>query len=245
MTLTIHADAADQGVASDGENVYAIDNNVITRIRLSDQAVTGEWRGDPELFPHLNSCTVVGEELVCAASNYPALPQLGTVEIFDLATLTHKSSVSLGGQPGSLTVMDRHDGAWWAVFVNYDDRGTPVGRNHRDTFLARMDDDFRIDRMWGMPDSVLERLAPSSVSGGSWGDDGVLYLSGHDRPELYAVTLPVAGGVLRHVGTYSIASRGQAIDIDPLHPDKIWFIDRKQRTLHSGKLPQAVVGMSR
>ncbi len=233
----IAADGARQGVASDGENIYVIDNNTITRIAIADQKITGEWTGDKDLFPHLNSCTVVSAELVCASSNYPAVPQLSTVEIFDLASLEHKDSVALGPMPGSLTALDRHDGKWWATFANYDDRGTPEGRSHRDSFVAQLDDDFRITRMWGLPDTVLQRLAPSSISGASWGEDGLLYLSGHDKPEIYVVTLPRAGGVLTHVATIGIDTHGQAIDIDPGDATLIWSIDRASRTVFASRLP--------
>lgn len=233
----IPAEHARQGVASDGSNVYAIDNSDITRIRLTDGAVTGEWHGDPKIFPHLNSCTVVAAELVCASSNYPALPQLSTVEVFDLATLEHVRSISLGAMPGSLTVLDRHDEAWWAVFANYDNRATPAGRDHRDSFVAKLDDDFRILRMWGLPDEVLERLAPSSISGGSWDDAGHLYLSGHDKPEIYVMQLPRAGGLLDLVATLPIASRGQAIDVDPSDPTLLWSIDRGTRTIIGSRVP--------
>lgn len=233
----IAADHARQGVASDGRSVYAIDNSAITRIAIADGTVTGEWTGDPAQFPHLNSCTVVERELVCASSNYPAVPQLSTVEIFELATLEHIRSVALGAMPGSLTALDRHDGKWWATFANYDDRGTPDGRSHRDSFVAQLDEDFRILHMWGLPDSVLDRLAPSSLSGASWSDEGLLYVSGHDRPELYAMALPRAGGVLTHVATVSILSHGQAIDLDPHDKQLIWSIDRKSRTVHASRLP--------
>lgn len=233
----IEAEHARQGVASDGRSIYVIDNNVITRISLADGRQTGEWTGDPALFPHLNSCTVVESELVCASSNYPAVPQLSTAEIYDLPSLEHVRSIALGPMPGSLTTLDRHDGKWWATFANYDDRGTPQGRSHRDSFVAQLDDQFRIVRMWGLPETVLERLAPSSVSGASWSDEGLLYLSGHDRPELYVMGLPQAGGVMRHVATIPIASHGQAIDFDPLDKNLVWSIDRDTRTVHASRLP--------
>ena len=233
----IAADHARQGVASDGESIYVIDNSTITRILIANRQVSGEWTGDKDLFPHLNSCTVVEVELVCASSNYPAVPQLSTVEIFDLEALQHKESIALGPMPGSLTTLDRHDGKWWATFANYDDRGTPEGRSHRDSFVAQLDDDFRIIRMWGLPDAVLDRLAPSSISGASWSEDGQLYLSGHDRPELYVVALPQAGGILRHIATIGIDTHGQAIDIDPADKTLIWSINRDSRAVHASRLP--------
>lgn len=232
----IEAEHARQGVASDGRNIYAVDNSAITRIAISSGKVTGEWTGDPEKFPHLNSCTVVSSELVCAASNYPALPQLSTIEVFDLYALRHKRSISLGALPGSLTTLERHDGAWWATFANYDDRGTPAGRNHRDTFLARLNEDFMIDRLWGLPAPVLDLLAPKSISGASWGQNGLLYLSGHDKPEIYAMKLPEAGPVLDHVGTFSISTNGQAIDVDPKDPGLLWSIDRKSKVVVGSRL---------
>ena len=38
----IKAEHARQGVASDGQSIYAVDNNVITRISLADGTQTGE-----------------------------------------------------------------------------------------------------------------------------------------------------------------------------------------------------------
>jgi hypothetical protein len=174
----------------------------------------------------MNSCTVVGAELVCAASNYPAVPQTSAVEVFDTRTLKHIRSVSLGFGPGSLTVMDRHDGKWWAVFANYEGKGGEPGRDYRYTVLVRMDDQFRAETSWAFPEAVLARMAPKSCSGLSWGDDGLIYATGHDRPEVYALRLPEAGSRLELVDTIGIATPGQAIDWDPKAKRRLWSIGR-------------------
>ena len=111
------APEARQGVASDGTYVFAIDNDRIGKYRIATGERIAQWQGERRLFPHMNSCTIDGRELVCAASNYPAVPQTSAVEIFDTRTLRHLRTVSLGFGPGSLTVLDRHAGKWWAVFA--------------------------------------------------------------------------------------------------------------------------------
>ena len=40
-----------------------------------------------------------------------------------------------------------------------------------------------------------------SISGGGWGPDGRLCLTGHDLPELYVVAIQMRGGVLDHIET--------------------------------------------
>ncbi len=227
----IAAPEARQGAASDGRFVYAIGDHRIGKYAVATGRRVAAWSGDPWRFPHINSCTVVGRELVCAASNYPALPQTSSVEYFDVNRLVHLRSVRLGVGPGSLTALDRHRGQWWAVFANYDGRGGQPGRDHRATLLVRMDDAFRRLEAWTFPPAVLARLAPNSASGASWTADGRLTVGGHDRPELYVVAVPRAGSVLDHVATVPVITRGQAFDWDPRDPKLLWSIDRKRKEI--------------
>lgn len=237
----IPAAEANQGVASDGDAVYAIDNNAIGKYAVSDGQRVSGWTGSKDAFPHLNSCAVVEVELVCAASNYPSVPQASTVEIFDKETLRHIRSVSLAPGFGSLTVMMRHAGKWWAIYANYDNRGTPAGRDHRDTWLVRMNDAFQPERDWLFPPEVLSRFAPSSASGAVWLPDGMLLVSGHDRPEVYVLSLPAAGATLDYVHTIALATHGQAIDLDSRDPSMLWSIDREARQLVRSRLPGAAL----
>lgn len=229
----ISAPEARQGASSDGRFAYAIDNHRIGKYAIATGRRVASWSGNPKRYPHINSCTLVGRELVCAASNYLALPPANSVEVFDADRLVHLRRGNLGVGPGWLTVMDRHRGQWWAVFANYDGRGGQPRRDHRSTLLVRMDDDFRQLAAWAFPPTVLARLAPNSVSGASWTADGRLTVSGHDRPELYVVAVPPAGTVLEHVATVSVVTSGQAIDWDPRDPKLLWSIDRKRKEIVS------------
>ncbi|WP_298161296.1 hypothetical protein [Brevundimonas sp.] len=226
-TRRIAAPEADQGVAADAASVYAVDNNTIARYALATGERTAVWQGDPALFPHINSCARVDADLVCAASNYSATPMSSSVEVFDAATLTYRRTVSLGpDMGGSLTVLDRHDGSWWAVFANYDDRGGNPGHDHRWTVLMRLDENFQRQEAWLFPQTVLDRIAPMSVSGAAWNPDGLLYVSGHDRPEVYVMALPQGGSTLRHVATVAMPTEGQAIDWDAGDSRLLWSIQR-------------------
>lgn len=231
VVLRLPAPEARQGAASDGTHVYAIDNDRIGKYRIATGKRVAEWQGDRRLFPHMNSCTVAGRELVCAASNYPAIPQTSAVEFFDKATLRHLRTVSLGLGPGSLTAMDRHAGKWWAVFANYAGKGGEAGRDHRYTLLVRMDDAFRQEAAWTFPAEVLARFAPYSCSGASWSKDGRLFVTGHDRMEMYELALPQAGAQLELRRTIAIATPGQAIDWDPVLPGRLWSIDRAKNEM--------------
>jgi len=233
----IAAPEADQGVAAGRDHVYAIDNNAIGKYDKRTGRRVAHWQGDLKLFPHINSCAVVKAHLVCAASNYPSVPTASRIEIFDAKTLRHLETRNLGHIYGSLTALDWHDGSWWAVFANYDDRGGDPGRDHRLTTLVRMDPGFHPRDSWRFPDAVLARFAPRSCSGAAWGDDGLLYVSGHDRPELYALKLPAAGSVLELVATLAVPTEGQAIDWDPVTPRLLWSIDRRKHELRWTVIP--------
>ena len=238
----IPAPEAKQGVAVGGRDLYAVANYRIARYDKRSGEKRAAWAGDPARFPHINSCALIRNDLVCAASNFPAVPQASSVEIFDPDTLAHRRSVSLGQGIGSLTWVDWHDGAWWAMFANYDLKGGEPPRDHRHTLLVRFDDQWRRTESWSLPASILERIAPMSISGGGWGPDGRLYLTGHDRPELYAVKLPKGGAALDHVGTYAIEAEGQAIDWDEQAPGMLYGIARKGSTIIEMRLRQLAIG---
>lgn len=231
------AEEAKQGVAVDARHFYAISNNRIGKYDKRTGARVARWEGDKRLYPHMNSCVVDGSELVCAASNYPAVPMASTVEVFDTGTLRHLRSQTLPPMPGSLTWIERKGKERYAVFANYPEaRGGEPGHDHRWTILVKFDAAFRATGSWHFPEDVLARFAPMSCSGGSWGEDGLLYVTGHDRPEMYALRLPEAGTVLEHVATIPIATDGQAFAWDRSHPGEFWAADRAGRSVVVSRL---------
>lgn len=235
------APEANQGVAVDGAFVYAIGNSEIGKYDRATGQLAAKWTGDPATFPHLNSCAVIGVELVCASSNYPATPMSSTVEVFDPVRMVHLRSQPLGRQPGSLTWIDRKDGAWWAGFANYDGRGGEPGRDHRFTTVLRFDDRWRVTGAWTFPKSVLARFKPRSSSGGAWGPDGRLYVTGHDHPEVYVLEIPRIGNELTHVATIGVAIEGQAIAFDRSRPGVLYGISRAKREVIEMQLPRVEV----
>jgi hypothetical protein len=221
------ADEAGQGVAVDTRYFYAIDDHAIGKYDKLTGARVARWDGDPRRYPHLNSCVVDRRQLICASSNYPQVPMASAIEVFDTATLRHIRSVALPPVAGSLTWIERRGAEWYAGFANYSaGRGGEPGHDHRWTLLVKFDAAFRATRSWHFPETVLARFAPRSCSGGSWGPDGLLYVTGHDRPEMYALRLPEAGTVLEHVATIPMATPGQAFGWDRSAPGIVWSIDR-------------------
>ena len=231
------AEEARQGVVADKRYVYAISNAQIGKYDRVTRKRVALWQGDPQLFKHMNSCILKGPQIVCAASNYPDVPQASSIEWFDAVRMRHVRSHSLGPGRGSLTWLDWHDGSWWACFANYDNKGGEPGRDHRLTTLVRYSPDFAEQGAWLFPASVLDRFAPYSSSGGIWGEDGLLYVTGHDRPELYALRLPEAGSVLQHVATLAIATNGQAIAWERGADRVMWSIERGERNVVAVRVP--------
>jgi hypothetical protein len=65
-----------------------------------------------------------------------------------------------------------------------------------------------------------------SNSGGSWGPDGKLYLTGHDPAEAYVMELPKGGSILNWVATVPLKNTGQGIAWDRSTPDVLFSIIR-------------------
>jgi hypothetical protein len=229
---------ATQGATADATHFYAIANSRIAKYDRATGKKLAEWSGEPARYPHINACSLQGKEMFCAASNYPAVPQASSIEVFDPARMVHLRTISLGEQIGSLTWVDRRDGAWWAGFANYDNRGGEPGRDHRYTALVKFDDQWRRMESWLFPKSVLDRMAPYSTSGGAWGADGRLYVTGHDRTEAYVLSLPKGGATLDHVATIEVAAEGQSIGFDRSAKGVLFGITRQSREVLEMRLPE-------
>ncbi len=234
----LDAAEAHQGVAAGTSSVYAIDNSRIGRYDKASGRRLAGWNGDPAEFKHINSCIVRARQLVCALSNYPNTPMASKILWFDAETLKLIRVRELKGGFGSLTWIDWRNGSWWACFANYDGKGGEPGRDHHDTVLVRYSPTFAVRGTYKFPSSVLARFAPRSSSGGAWGRDGLLYVTGHDRPELYVLRVPPKGDVLQHVTTVSTPTGGQAIGWDASKPRLLWSIDRDKSDLVASRVPE-------
>ncbi|MFO6448034.1 hypothetical protein ACLBKU_12940 [Erythrobacter sp. NE805] len=232
------APEARQGVAVDARHFYAVVNSRIGKYRKSDGAKLAEWVGDRIAIRHLNSCVALKTELVCANSNYPETPMASSVEVFDTRTMKHLRSVPLGVRDGSLTWIERRGPLWWALLANYDPPRSHLGRTHRDTRIMLLNDAFAEVGGYALPDSVLTRLAPHSVSGGSFGPDGLLYLTGHDAPEFYVLRIPREGPVLEHVATIAAPIEGQAWAWDRSAGRTIYAITRRSGEVVVLRMPE-------
>jgi hypothetical protein len=235
-----------QAVAVDADSFYAISNVRLTRHdkstgRAMQQSGVNSQPSDP--LVHLDSGVVLDGKLYAAHSNYPGWPMTSSVEVWNVATMEHIERHSFGVMLGSLTWLDRYEGSWWGAFANYDivQRGMtePYGET-RNTVMVQFDDDFEVLRSWSLPAEILRRMSPMSNSGGSWGSDGYLYLSGHDDPEIYVMAPPKAGSELDWLATIRLPGlNGQGIAWDrSIEGNFLWAILRSTRQVLKIEMPE-------
>lgn len=230
---------ANQGVAVDREFFYGIGNFVVTKHRKGDGVRVADWaglKGGPVV--HLNGGLVQDGVLVLSHSNFPQLPMASSLEYFDPATVQPLRSLSLGIRHGSLTWAERRDGFWWACFAHYNDQGTAPGTDNRWTTLGRFDEHWQMLESWLFPPQITAAWGKSSCSGGSWGADGLLYVSGHDARELYVLRLPRQGVVLEYVTTIDVPFEGQSWAWDPSAPRVIYGIIRRTAEVVVARIPE-------
>jgi hypothetical protein len=216
MTREFDAPEARQGVAVDRDHFYAVVNTVIGRYDKRTGEFEARWMGPRDgLVRHINSCFAERQQLWCANSNFPETPMGSSIEVFDTQTMQHVRSHSLGMlDEGSLTFFDRLGGGWIAGFAHYNEIGGLEYKDARFAGLVLYDPQWRRTGGYMLPASVLDRMSPHAASGGAIGPDGLLYLFGHDRPEMYVLARPNMGPTLLHVATIAVDAAGQAFSWD-------------------------------
>lgn len=233
------APEARQAVAVDATHFYAIANRRIAKYDKVTGTRVAEWQGEERgPFIHLNSGAVIGDELFCAHSNYPGMPMVSSIEVWDTATLRHARSVPLGIGRGSATWIDRHLESWWVAYAHYPPPAGEPGRGPEYSVLVRYDDQWRETGAWAFPPAVIARWDGMSTSGGVWGRDGRLVTAGHHAPELHVLTLPRAGAVLALEEIVAVESEGQGIALDPSDASAFWSIQRRTGEVLVSRMPR-------
>ncbi len=216
---------ARQGPAADADHFYAVTNRAIGKYDKRSGALVEEWVGREDgPIIHLNSGLVREGRLYAAHSNYPGVPMVSSVEVWDVSTMEHVASHSFGVFRGSATWVDRFDGSWWVGFANYEGRGGQPGRGPEWTQVVRFDDEWRPIAGFTFPPAVVERFLDRSNSGGAFGPGGRLYATGHDAPEVYILDIPQRGSVLKLVDIVPAPAEGQGIAWDPAEPCHLFTI---------------------
>lgn len=225
---------ASQGVAVDSKYFYAISNIKITKHDKTTGAQIAVWEANSKKpgqahFKHMNSATVIDGKLYAAHSRFPIAPNENTVEIFSLdeKNLTHESTIRMPGDHGSLTWIDRKsDGSWWMCFAVY---GKPANKKTKLVKYRFEDGRFTEQRTWTFPEETVAKWGTMSCSGGSWGNDGNLYVTGHDHPEIHVLEID-SNQALRHLRTRTMpAIFGQAIAWDrSVEKPSLWGIVKNQ-----------------
>lgn len=220
------ADEAHQGVAVDAEHFYAITNAAIGKYRKDTGERVGGWKETKETkeghIKHLNAGLVLDGKLWCAHSNYPEMPMKSSVEVFDPKTMQHLESIDLTDAGGSLTWVDRRDGEWFACFAQYAKTGDPAR-----TRVLRYDAQWKKTGELGFPLEMIAKFGKNSSSGGSFGPNRHLFITGHDAQELYVLDFPVTGDVWTWRTAIPISAHGQAFAWDRGEQGLLYSIDRK------------------
>lgn len=237
---------ANQAAAVDSEHFYGIGNHALVKHRKDTGERVAEWiglRGGP--IVHFNAGYVADGQLVLTHSNFPQLPMASSLEIHDAGTLQPVSSHSFGIRLGSLTWAVRRGGYWWACFSNYNDSGTTPGFDQRWTYFGQYDERWQMLQSWLFPPQVIATWGRSASSGGDWGDDGLLYVTGHDARELYVLRLPRQGVTLEYVTTIDVPFEGQAWAWDRSRPGErvIYGISRARQEIIAARIPAVPPGL--
>ena len=235
----IKAPEAGQGVAVDRDFFYAINNHTIGKYRKDSGERVAQWEGGPngEII-HINAGNIHRGQLYGIHSNYPGVPMLSSLEIFDPVKLVHVDSHSFGRMDGSFTWLDRRKDRWIACFVHYGNKGAEPNRDSAWTQIIEMDDEWRRTGGWALPPDLIARFGGRgySASGGAFGPGGHLYLTGHDNTELYVVDFPKAGSLLKWIATMPIPAEGQAFCFDPEQKDMLWLILKRAKEVIVGRV---------
>jgi predicted GH43/DUF377 family glycosyl hydrolase len=229
------AQEAHQGVAVDVDHLYTITNRAIGKYEKRTGKAVATWAApEDSKLRHLNSGVVVDGKLYCAHSNWPAVPLLNSIEVFETTSLAPVDHHLFPGQAGAVTWVDRFRDHWWVGFAHYGNADV-VAR----TTVHKLDDQWKVLGTWTFPREVVERFVPFSNSGASFGPNGLLYATGHDRSEAYAVRFPADGQELVLADTVAVNIAGQGIAWDRHDVGVLYGIHRASKHVVVSRLSHA------
>ena len=229
---TFKATEAHQGVAVDDHHVYAINNRAIGKHDKQSGKRLAIWKAaEDSPLKHMNSGVVINGKLYCAHSTWPNSPRENSVEIWDTKTLKHIGRQTFPASDGALTWVDFHQGSWWGCFAHYGE-AEQVQR----TEMVRFNKQWIIEKSWKFPTKILKSFLPYSCSGGSWGPDGYLYTTGHDRKAAYVLNVTEDNEEMGLVGTMSIPTAGQGIAWDRGDISMLYGNNRSAKEIHASRV---------
>ncbi|MEN6295821.1 MAG: hypothetical protein ABFD61_06820 [Chloroherpetonaceae bacterium] len=233
---TFQTNEARQGVAVDSNYFYTINSNSIGKYNKKNGDLISEWKDTTNSIIHFDGGVIVNQKLYCAHSNYPEVPMTSSIEIFNKENLEHISSHSFGIKYGSCTWADYYNDYWWVCFANYDKFEPVINKDNSWTVLIKFDENWNEIESWTFPKKVLQEFKPMSCSGGSWGPDGYLYVTGHDSAKVYVLQLPRMGSVLELVKTMNVGFKGQGIAWDRFDKNCFYGIIKNENVVIKSKL---------
>lgn len=235
------APEARQGVAVDDTYLYVISNAVIGKYDKRSFERVAQWSG-PDEGPiiHFNAGVVFNDQLLLAHSNYPDVPMTGSLEFYDPETLQPTDSHSFGAYFGSVTWVLPYDDGWLVCFAHYANRAAEPNRDPTWTNLVRFDRQWRRTGGWVFPKALFAHIGGAyTLSGGAFGPEGLLYVSGHDAPELHLLRFPEQGSEMQWLASIPMPAEGQAFAWDPEQPDRFYGISKRNREVIVGRLIRA------
>jgi len=222
---------ARQGVAVDANYFYTVNSGGIGKYDKKTGSLILEREDTTGKIIHLDGGVVIKDKIYCAHSNYPGIPMTSSIEIFSVKDLKHTGSHSFGIKYGSCVWADFYNNYWWVCFANYEQFKKDTGKGTEWTVLVRFDSDWNDLESWVFPQDVISEIKPMSASGGSWGPDGKLYVTGHDSAKVYILKLPLSGSILEYIQTAKIDSHGQGIAWDRTQKNMLYGIIRKDNSV--------------
>jgi len=229
------AEEATQGVAIDDRHFYAITNRRIGKYeRATGRKVASfvDREGGP--FIHMNGGILHGGKLYAYHSNFPNVPMVSSIEVFDPKDLRHERSIPIGVGRGSLVWAIPRDGKWWVGFGHYNGRGGEPGQTNDRSVVSVFDRDWREIGGYGFHKDIVARWDGMTASGAIFAK-GELFTTGHHAPELHRLRIPLAGGQLELAEVIETPCEGQGIDYDA-KTDTFWQIQRKERAVYQLRL---------